>query len=117
MEALKSPSRTLLGQKLIQSFALSPHAIHVIMEEQLALRLSQTLHGGVVSLQWSPKKFALPDYALNPLRYEGLASDWVQSKLTLDEIRSQLLLWGTFRIEGDYSAKLAEPTSLDLFLE
>ncbi len=116
MEALKSPSRTLLGQKLIQSFALSPHAIHVIMEEQLALRLSQTLQGGVVSLQWSNKKYSVPDYALNPVRYEGLASDWVQSKLTADEIRSQLMLWGNFKVEGDYHPKADGPVALDELL-
>lgn len=113
MEALKSPSRALLGQKLIQSFALSPHAIHVIMEEQLALRLSQTLQAGVVSLQWVPKKYQLPDYALNPLRYESLASDWVQSKLSLEEIRSQLLLWGSYKVEGDYHPRGGDPIAFD----
>jgi len=116
MEALKSPSRALLGQKLIQSFALSPHAIHVIMEEQLALRLSQTLQGGVVSLQWSAKKYPVPDYALNPVRYEALASDWVQSKLTAEEIRSQLMLWGNFKVEGDYHPNGGEPVALDELL-
>lgn len=113
IEALKNPSKGLIGQKLIQSFALSPHAIHVIMEEQLALRLSQTLHGGVVSLQWMAKKYATPDYALNPVRYENLASDWVQSKLTIDEIRSQLLLWGTFRMQGDFHKSLADDQSIN----
>lgn len=113
MEALKSPSKGLIGQKLIQSFALSPHAIHVIMEEQLALRLSQTLHGGVVSLQWTAKKYATPDFALNPVRYESLATDWVHSKLTLDEIRSQLLLWGTFHLQGDFHGELADEMSIN----
>ncbi len=113
MEALKSPSKGLIGQKLIQSFALSPHAIHVIMEEQLALRLSQTLHGGVVSLQWAPKKYATPDFALNPVRYESLATDWVHSKLTHDEIRSQLLLWGTFQMQGDFHRDLADDMSIN----
>ncbi len=113
MEALKNPSKGLIGQKLIQSFALSPHAIHVIMEEQLALRLSQTLQGGVVSLQWAPKKYATPDYALNPVRYENLAADWVHSKLTIDEIRSQLLLWGTFQMQGDFHSDLADDLSIN----
>lgn len=113
MDALKNPGKGLIGQKLIQSFALSPHAIHVIMEEQLALRLSQTLQGGVVSLQWSNKRFATPDYALNPVRYENLALDWVHSKLTADEIRSQLLLWGTFKVKGDYHHSLSDEMALN----
>ncbi len=116
MEALKSPSRHLIGQKLIQSFSLSPHAIHVIMEEQLALRLSQTLQKGVVSIQWSAKKFPPPDYALNPVRYEALAHDWVQSKLSLDEIRSQLLLWGSFKLQGDFHPKINEEISISELL-
>jgi DNA-binding response OmpR family regulator/tetratricopeptide (TPR) repeat protein len=116
MEALKTPTRALLGQKLIQSFALSPHAIHVIMEEQLALRLSQTIQHGVVSLQWAAKKYSTPDYALNPVRYEQLAADWVNSKLTAGEIRSQLLLWGNFNIEGDFHPSHGTATTLQEFL-
>lgn len=116
MEALKTPTRELIGKKLIQSFALSPHAIHVIMEEQLALRLSQTVQAGVVSLQWVNKKYTTPDYALNPIRYEGLAADWVNSKLTAGEIRSQLLLWGNFKIEGDVHPNQTDITTLEEFL-
>ncbi|MGE4131298.1 MAG: response regulator [Bdellovibrionales bacterium] len=113
MEALKTPSRKLLGQKLIDSFSLSPHAIQVIMEEQLALRLSQTLQSGVISLQWAAKRYSMPDYALHPLRFETLSSDWVHSKLTLNEIRSQLLLWGTFKLEGELHPKLPGPITIN----
>jgi DNA-binding response OmpR family regulator len=116
MEALKTPTRALLGHKLIQSFALSPHAIHVIMEEQLALRLSQTIQHGVVSLQWAAKKYTTPDYALNPIRYEQLTSDWVNSKLTAGEIRSQLLLWGNFSIQGEFHPDYGPMATLQEFL-
>lgn len=116
IEALKAPSGTLLGQQLIKSFALSPHAIQVIMEEQLALRLSQTLQSGVVSLQWSPKKFETPEIALNPVRYESLINEWVASKLATADIHAQLDLWSNARIDGDFHPDLTEATSLDLLI-
>lgn len=102
LAALESPEKKMLGQKLINSFALSPHAINVILEEQLALRLSQCIQNNVVSLQWVPRKFSVPDYALNPTRLDALLDDWLRSKFDVDWIRAMLSLWSAYRIEGIY---------------
>lgn len=111
--ALKNPSGKLLGQKLIESFSISPHAVSVIMEEQLALRLSQTMQSGPVSLSWMGKKFNKPDFAMNPLRLDTLLSDWAASKLTLEDIQSSLELWGSFKVKGDFHAKIKGDFSID----
>jgi CheY-like chemotaxis protein len=102
MEALRDSSGKLLGQKLIDSMSLSPHAIHVILEEQLALRLSQTLQSGVVSLQWTAKTYASPDYVLNPIRFESLLTDWTVSKVDPSFIKAHLSLWGAFTLHGHF---------------
>lgn len=111
--ALKAPEKKMLGQKLIESTLLSPHAINIIMEEQLALRLSQCIQNNVVSLQWTARKFGKPDYALNPLRFDGLMEDWLQSKFDPEWIRSVLSFWGEFRIEGAIHPNLSGPMTLD----
>lgn len=106
LEALRSPANKLLGQKLIDSLSLSPHAITVIMEEQLALRLSQCVQNSVVSLQWTPHKFSIPDYALNPQRFDLLIEDWIKSKIDLDWIRASLTAWGNYEIQGRFHSSL-----------
>jgi ActR/RegA family two-component response regulator/curved DNA-binding protein CbpA len=113
LEGLQNPARKLLGQKLIESLSLSPHAIHVIMEEQLALRLSQTLVNGVVSMRWVAKKFPTPDYAMNPFRLETLVDEWSTSKVSAQWIKSNLLLWGSRRLEGNYHQTITDATTLD----
>lgn len=113
LAALENPSGKLLGQKLIEAFSLSPHAIHVIMEEQLAIRLSQTLVHGVVSVQWQARKFPAPDYSLNPLRLETLVNEWSTSKVDTHWIKSNLLLWGSYRLQGNYHRLIVDATTID----
>lgn len=116
MDALKNPSTKLLGQKLIESMSLSPHAIHVILEEQLALRLSQTMQSGVVSLQWTAKRFPAPDYTLHPLRFEHLLSDWTRSKMDSTWIKAHFSLWGAYTLEGHAHQTITDTSTIDELL-
>jgi len=102
IEALKDPVAKMLGTKLIESMSLSPHAINVILEEQLALRLSQTIHDDIVTLQWLTRKIPKPEFTLDDSKFELLIDDWLNSKLTDDWIKSTLMSWGDFALEGDY---------------
>ncbi|MGE0527585.1 MAG: hypothetical protein AB7P49_11015, partial [Bdellovibrionales bacterium] len=103
----------LLGQKLIESFSLSPHAINLILEEQLALRLSQTLRNGVVSLQWINKSFPTPEYSLRPHRLEELAVDWTRSKIESTWVKSAFAIWGDHGIQGHYHPHINSANSID----
>lgn len=113
--ALNNPAQKLIGKKLIDSLSISPHAIHVIMEEQLALRLSQTIQPGMITLQWEPKAYKTPETALNPLRIEQLALDWVESKISFEEIRTHLHLWGSYLLEGPFQAPNSDALTIDQF--
>lgn len=106
LEALRSPDNKLLGKKLIDSMSLSPHAITVIMEEQLALRLSQCVQNSVVSLQWTAHRYSMPDYALNPQRFDMLMEDWIKSKIDFDWIRASMTAWGNYEIQGQFHESL-----------
>jgi CheY-like chemotaxis protein len=116
LDALRNPARKLLGLKLIESFSLSPHAIHVILEEQLALRLSQCIHDHVVSLQWTHRKYSTPDYSLNPSRFQALLDDWLQSKFDNEWIRSTLTLWGAYELEGKFHPTIKKVETLNHLL-
>jgi CheY-like chemotaxis protein len=113
LDALRDPAAKLLGQKLIHSMSLSPHAITVIMEEQLALRLSQCVQNSIVSLEWTEHKYAKPDYALNLTRFDGLMEDWIKSKIDLDWIRTAMTAWGAYTIQGQFHSHLHEPVTLN----
>ena len=93
LAATNNPARKMMGQKLIESFSLSPHAIQVVLEEQLALRLSQTIEDAVLTLDWTTRAYAAPEFALNLERFQQLSQDWTSSKLTPESIRSELMTW------------------------
>ncbi len=113
LDALKSPSTKRLGQKLIESFSLSPHAINVILEEQLALRLSQCIQNSVVSLQWTNRKYDQAEYALNLTRFDNLIEDWLRSKFDPEWIHAALGLWSTYEIQGEFHHEIKEPQTLE----
>ncbi len=116
LEALRNPERKLLGMKLIENMSLSPHAIHVILEEQLALRLSQCVQDHVVSLQWTHRKYSAPDYSLNPKRFDALLEDWLKSKIDIDWVRSCLTLWGNYQLEGEFHPTVKHIDSINHLL-
>lgn len=116
LEALKNPARKLLGIKLIESLSLSPHAIHVILEEQLALRMSQCVTDNVVSLQWTHRKYSEPDFSLNPKRFDALIDDWLKSKIDAEWIRSTLTMWGDYQPAGHWHSKISDAESVNHLL-
>lgn len=113
MEALKDPSQKLLGQKLIDSMSLSPHAINLILEEQLALRLSQTLKAGVVSLQWTDQPLPNPEFTLNKKRFEALLNDWTYSKIEPWWIKTNFALWGSYNLTGHTHPRIKNAATID----
>jgi tetratricopeptide (TPR) repeat protein len=106
IEALNDSRAGALGTKLVESMSLSPHAIDVIVEEQMALRLSQTIRDDVVSLQWVAKKLPKPPNILDDSRFENMIEDWLKSKITNEWIASTLMSWGDFKIEGNYHSRV-----------
>ncbi len=98
--ALNTPGKKRLGEKLIDGMSLSPHALQVILDEQLALRLSQTIGSGAVALQWSTKTFPDPECYLKKDRIDSLIDDWVVSKLNSSEIAEGIRPWSQIQV-GD----------------
>ena len=100
MAALNSQNGKMLGQKMIESLALSPHAIKLILDEQLALRLSQCIQDHVVSLDWVERRFSAPEVELAPERYHELTRQWVLSKINDKWLKSTFNNWGSYILEG-----------------
>lgn len=113
MQALLGPPGKLLGQRLIDSMSLSPHAIKVILGEQLALRLSQTVQNGILTLQWTSKKYAEAPHTLDHNRYEALVTDWMRSKISAEWITPFISMWSAFKLQGHYHSSITEADTLN----
>lgn len=101
-----------LGKQLIDAVAVSPHAIGMIREEQLAIRLSQLIRNTSIEISWLKKKVEMKDtfHALPSTRLKLLMSDWIVSKIPPEWLRSfylqfleRVIGWrgkGSVKIEG-----------------
>lgn len=112
-EALQNPKSKTLGEKLIESMAMSPHAVRVIVTEQLEMRLAQTIRDNFVTLNWENHDYPKPEIGLEANRLEALIDDWIDSKITTDWIRSIFILWGSFKIQGDYHSRIQGPHTIE----
>jgi DNA-binding response OmpR family regulator/curved DNA-binding protein CbpA len=112
-EALKNPKNKPLGQNLVDALAISPHAVRVIVTQQLELRLDRTIRDKVVSLNWENHDYSKPEISLAQSRLEALIDDWLRSKITAEWIRSMFILWGSFEIEGDYDPRVHGPQTIE----
>lgn len=93
-EALAHTSPKLpLGIRLVQAGALSPHAVGLIREEQLAIRLSQMIQNTSIEVSWAKKDIEMKDtfHSLPPSRLKQLMSEWILSKLPVEWLRSLYL--------------------------
>lgn len=93
--ALKNQGSLPIGQALIQGLSLSPHAVKIILQEQMALRLSQIIQDGTVELRWIPQSFEKPDISLSPERLDSLIHEWLPSKYEDNWLRELFLRWGS----------------------
>ena len=90
-EALAQTSPSLpLGIRLVRAGALSPHAVGLIREEQLAIRLSQLIQNTSIEVSWTKKDIEMRDtfHPLPPSRLKQLMSEWILSKLPHEWLRS-----------------------------
>ncbi len=97
-EVLKDNSPRKIGQKLIESCKLSPHAFDMILSEQMNVRLTRTIVEGKVKVNFvatevEPVASAIDSETL--LRY---LHDWVASKLPLTWLESLYLMWSGQKI-------------------
>lgn len=112
-EALEQTNPTLpLGMRLVAAGALSPHAVGLIREEQLAIRLSQLIQNNSIEVTWHKRPIVMKDtyHALPPARLKLLMSEWILSKIPAEFLRSfylpfaeRVIGWrgkGAVKIEG-----------------
>lgn len=91
-----------IGETLVDSAVLSPHAIEVVRIEQMIIRLSKTIKETSVEVIFTPKDCEVPTSYINSYRISQLIIEWVECKLTTDWLRSFTTSWLTKAlVKGD----------------
>lgn len=97
-EALSDKSPRRIGQKLIDSCKLSPHAFDMILNEQMNVRLTRTITEGKVRVNFVSTEVEEISPAIDQDQLLIYLHDWVASKIPLAWLESLYLMWSGQRI-------------------
>lgn len=112
-EALKSNGQKPIGQILIESLSLSPHAVNIILLEQVALRLSQLVQDQNSDLNWLPLNSKEPKIVLTKERLDNLVLEWLPSKFDETWLNETVMRWGNHKLKWLRSVNSDVANSLD----
>lgn len=91
--ALAEGDRRPIGERLVASHSLSPHAIRVVREEQMMIRLSQTVQDQFIDLSFENREVPAPDLTLDRDRLTSLMWDLICSKITHEWLHDFYQRW------------------------
>ena len=113
-EALKSSGQKPIGQLLIESLSLSPHAVNIILLEQVALRLSQLVQDQNCEITWlsesNPKE---PKIKLSNEHLANLVLEWLPSKYDERWLSETLMRWGNYQLHWTRSVVSGVAQTID----
>jgi CheY-like chemotaxis protein len=91
-ESLAGDSGKRIGERLVDSSSISPHAVEIVQLEQMNIRISKTIRD--TSLDISFREVEMPDgIAIDPAPLSRLLGDWIASKISHDWLRSFYVPW------------------------
>ena len=91
--SLKLKDNKRIGERLVDSSTLSPHAIDVINYEQMVIRLSKTISDMSVKVNFQETTPKDTSTRIESHTVVHLTSDWICSKLTTEWLRSFYNQW------------------------
>jgi CheY-like chemotaxis protein/curved DNA-binding protein CbpA len=92
-QALAIPSRKRIGERLVEANILSPHAIEVVVKDQMAILLSKTVKESNSKITLVLSDTIQGDIKLSKSDLLRYFHDWTTSKFTLNWLRSRYLQW------------------------
>ncbi len=82
-----------IGQKLIEAGALSPHAVQVVMQEQMAIRLSKIIKDASFEVNFKNQDLKATEVSLRAHQLPPLIADWISSKFTREFLSQFFQNW------------------------
>lgn len=97
-EVLQDKSPRKIGQKLIDSCKLSPHAFDLILGEQMNVRLTRTIVEGKVRVNFVATEVENVPAAIDQEQLLNYLHDWVASKLPIQWLEALYMMWSGQKI-------------------
>lgn len=91
--SLKEKSKKRLGARMVDSNLLSPHALDLMMTEQMNIRLSRTISMNRLKLNFANSETELIQPAIDSDQMLVYLHDWVASKLSINWLKSLYFKW------------------------
>ena len=93
---LRSKLPLRFGERLIQEYAVSPHAVPEVLSIQMSLRLSKTIVDQPVKLNFAQAETSMDTPNISKEMFMAYLHDWVGSKLTLEWLRINFVPWNSY---------------------
>ncbi len=87
------PGNKKLGQRLVESNYISPHAILEVMADQLVIRLSKTIYDTSVSINFSAASDIKDGPGIDEESFNVLLHDWIMSKIPFPWLKAFYVTW------------------------
>ncbi|MFN7824082.1 MAG: response regulator [Pseudobdellovibrionaceae bacterium] len=82
-----------IGQRLIESYLLSPHAFNLGLSTQMSLRLSRTISDTTCKINFAPTDLELTTPHIDTQTLLPYLHDWVAGKISVSWFRAHFLQW------------------------
>lgn len=91
--ALNQKRERRIGQYLIQSNQLSPHAFDLILEEQMNLRLAKTINSEKLKVNFATSETDMAFPNIDSEALMGFLHDWIASKIPTSWLKTLFINW------------------------
>jgi CheY-like chemotaxis protein/curved DNA-binding protein CbpA len=107
-EVMKTSGKSKkMGERLVESNVLSPHAIQIVMAEQQGLRLSKTISETSVKVNFIESDELREDSTMDRAGFTDLLNEWMVSKIKIEWLKATYRTWMRYSLRPgpDFSAE------------
>ena len=112
---LSEKSSLMLGERLIRSHLLSPHAFDEVIVKQMCFRLGRTIFDENIKVNFVPADVPLGDHYVDHEQFMILLHDWCASKISNEWLQAHFTSWETnhlMRIKSPLSSEIIKTLPL-----
>jgi CheY-like chemotaxis protein len=106
---LNEKSKKKLGVRMVQGNLLSPHAVELIITEQMNVRLSRTITSDRLKVNFAVTENEMTQPSIDSNQLLTYLHDWVASKIPINWLKSLYLKWMGHKIILNSSLKSDHP--------
>ncbi len=99
-----------IGERLVESSLLSPHAIDIVVSDQLGIRLSKLVQDQSVTINFNKSNEVQIEARCEAGHFTDLLESWVESKLSINWLKSLYLPMESFPLKRGPSFSLSHRT-------